>query len=38
MKALILIDIQNEFFPGGGAIVSTAEEAARNAQTVLEHF
>lgn len=36
--ALILIDIQNFYFPGGKAELVEPENAAQNAKKVLEHF
>jgi len=36
--ALLLIDIQNFYFPGGAAALHEPEKAAENAQLLLEHF
>lgn len=36
--ALVLIDIQNFYFPGGAAALYEPEKAAENAQLLLEHF
>jgi len=36
--ALILIDIQNFYFPGGAAELVEPESAAKQAKTILEHF
>jgi nicotinamidase-related amidase len=36
--ALVLIDIQNDYFPGGAMEVEGSLEAGRNAQSVLAHF
>lgn len=36
--ALIIIDIQNDYFPGGKMELYKAEEAASNAAIVLEWF
>ena len=36
--ALLLIDIQNFYFPGGAAALYEPEKAAENAQLLLEHF
>lgn len=38
MKALIIIDIQNDYFGGGANPLSGAAEAARNAGRILEKF
>lgn len=37
-KALILIDIQNDYFPGGSMPLAGMEEAADNASKVLKFF
>jgi nicotinamidase-related amidase len=37
-SALILIDIQNDYFPGGSMTLSGSDEAALNAAKVLAHF
>lgn len=37
-EALVLIDIQNDYFPGGAMEVVNAEEAAQKAQTLLAAF
>lgn len=37
-KALLLVDIQNDYFPGGKMELSAMEEAALNARTLLEFF
>lgn len=36
--ALVLIDIQNDYFPGGKMTLEGPEEAARQASRVLDHF
>ena len=36
-KALVVIDIQNEYFPGGGFVLEGAEEACRGAIEAIEH-
>lgn len=36
--ALIIIDIQNDYFPGGALELSKPEEAAQKAQQILGHF
>jgi nicotinamidase-related amidase len=38
MKALLIIDIQNDYFPGGKAELAGSLEAAKNAATVLRRF
>jgi len=38
MQALLLIDIQNDYFEGGTMRLSGSEEAAENARQVLDHF
>jgi len=38
MAALILIDIQNDYFPGGAFELVGVEAAKENAKKVLEHF
>ena len=37
-KALVIIDIQNDYFSGGAMELAGAEEAALKAKSVLEHF
>lgn len=37
-RALILIDIQNFYYPGGASELHQPEIAGKNAQLVLEHF
>ena len=37
-EALLIIDIQNDYFPGGNMELEGMEEAAKNAQRVLELF
>ena len=37
-KALILIDIQNDYFPGGRFELNQPDAAAQNAQRVLAYF
>lgn len=37
-KALILIDIQNDYFPGGAMELVNMEEAAQNSQRLLSYF
>ncbi|MFT3739229.1 MAG: cysteine hydrolase family protein [Breznakibacter sp.] len=37
-QALILIDIQNNYFPGGANPLVGSGEASQNAQKVLQHF
>ena len=37
-QALILVDIQNDYFPGGAMELVTMDDAARNARTVLDAF
>jgi nicotinamidase-related amidase len=36
--ALLIIDIQNDYFPGGAMELAGSEEAARNAAKVLQEF
>lgn len=36
--ALLIIDVQNDYFPGGKMILEGAEQAGRNAQQVLGYF
>lgn len=36
--ALLIIDVQNDYFPGGKMTLEGAEQAGRNAQHVLEYF
>ncbi len=38
MSALILVDIQNDYFPGGRMPLANIEQAAENARQLLEHF
>jgi nicotinamidase-related amidase len=38
MDALVIIDIQNDYFPGGAAALSGPESAAANAARLLEKF
>lgn len=38
MKALVLIDIQNDYFPGGRFSLKGMKKAARNARKVLDEF
>ena len=38
MSALILVDIQNDYFPGGRMPLHEIERAAANATKLLEHF
>ena len=38
MDALVIIDIQNDYFPGGAAALSGPEAAAANAARLLEKF
>ncbi|HCO66611.1 MAG TPA: cysteine hydrolase [Dysgonomonas sp.] len=38
MKALLIIDIQNDYFEGGAMPLVGAFEAAQKAKSVLEHF
>lgn len=38
VTALLLIDIQNDYFPGGRMELTGSEEAARKAATVLQYF
>jgi nicotinamidase-related amidase len=37
-QALVLIDIQNDYFPGGRMTLDGADAAAGNAARLLEHF
>ena len=37
-SALILIDIQNDYFPGGNMELVNMEHAALNASQLLNHF
>jgi len=37
-KGLVLVDIQNDYFPGGGMTLHKTEEASKNAAKVLEYF
>ncbi|NML21700.1 cysteine hydrolase [Pseudoflavitalea sp. G-6-1-2] len=37
-EALLIVDIQNDYFPGGRHTLVGAEDAAQNAKTVLAHF
>jgi hypothetical protein len=36
--ALLIIDVQNDYFPGGKMILDKAEQAGKNAAKVLEYF
>ncbi|HBP40666.1 MAG TPA: cysteine hydrolase [Halomonas sp.] len=36
-RAIIVVDIQNEYFPGGKLLLQGIEEAAANAAKVIEH-
>lgn len=36
--ALLLIDVQNDYFPGGKMTLEKVEQAAKNARSVLEYF
>jgi nicotinamidase-related amidase len=36
--ALLIIDIQNDYFPGGKMELDKADEAAQNATALLDHF
>lgn len=38
MPALIIVDIQNDYFPGGRMTLHEIERAAANAAMLLEHF
>jgi nicotinamidase-related amidase len=38
MQALLLIDIQNDYFPGGRMTLHNIDRAAENARRLLEHF
>ena len=37
-EALVIVDIQNDYFPGGNMELDGMEAAAKNAQRVLEFF
>ena len=37
-EALLIVDIQNDYFPGGNMELDSMEAAAKNAQRVLEFF
>ena len=37
-RALLLIDLQGDYFPGGAHPLAGAEQAARQARRLLEHF
>lgn len=37
-QALLIIDIQNDYFPGGRMELAGAEQAAQNARKLLEYF
>ncbi|ACS79033.1 cysteine hydrolase family protein [Maridesulfovibrio salexigens] len=37
-KALVIIDIQNDYFPGGKFMLDNSEQAGANAAQVLEYF
>ena len=37
-KALILVDLQNDYFPGGSMELSNIEKSAANAQLLLNRF
>ena len=37
-QALVLVDIQNDYFPGGTMVLEGIAAAAENARAVLEHF
>jgi nicotinamidase-related amidase len=37
-QALLIIDIQNDYFPGGRMELAGTDQAAENARKVLEHF
>ena len=37
-KALIVIDIQNEYFENGGLPLANPTEASLNARKVIDHF
>src|SRR6476619_7473634 len=36
--ALVIVDIQNDYFPGGRMPLAEIERAAENARRLLEHF
>lgn len=36
--ALLIIDVQNDYFPGGKMTLEKVEQAAKNARSVLEYF
>ncbi|MGP9644984.1 MULTISPECIES: cysteine hydrolase family protein [unclassified Halomonas] len=36
-RAIIVVDIQNEYFPGGKLLLNGIEEAATNAANIIEH-
>lgn len=36
--ALLIIDVQNDYFPGGKMTLEKAEQAAKNTRSVLEYF
>jgi nicotinamidase-related amidase len=36
--ALVIIDIQNDYFPGGAFELAGADAAAANARLLLDHF
>lgn len=38
MKALLIIDVQNDYFPGGASELAGAFEALANIETVLSHY
>jgi nicotinamidase-related amidase len=38
MKALLIIDIQNDYFPGGKSELAYPVEAAKNAASALRRF
>jgi nicotinamidase-related amidase len=38
MQALLLVDIQNDYFPGGRMTLHNIDQAAENARRLLEHF
>ncbi len=37
-RCLLLIDLQNDYFPGGKMVLDGIEEAAVNSQRVLKRF
>ena len=37
-EALLIVDIQNDYFPGGNMELDGMEEAAKRAQRILEFF